>query len=275
MVREGERTTARRRGSYAFGVVSTDPSIRAPIERLMSSLSRRLDLILYPQVLRSYGTLATQLSTGAIDVAWVPPLVAAEALSLGSVELIACVQRELGGLYHSVIFAKKDAGLNVLSDLTGKSIAWVDRQSAAGFVVPRRWLELSGLDPGNMFSRETFAGTHADVVRAVLRKQADAGATFAVLEPRSRKIVDAGWLSVPEAGDQLTVVASAGAVPSDAIAISTRVGEDVRGDIEQALLALQPDERALAAEIFRSSGFERCAPTYVDMLKRLLESTNR
>jgi phosphonate transport system substrate-binding protein len=273
--RDTDKTTTRRRGTYAFGVVAGDSSVRAPLERLCNSLSRRMDVLLYPQVLRSYGALAAQLSAGGIDLAWLPPLLAAEAIEAGSVELVACLQRELGGLYHSVIFSRRDSGCVALGDLEGRSMAWVDRSSAAGYVVPRRWIELSGFSPGTMFSRETFAGTHAEAVRTVLRRTADAGATFAVLEPRSRKLLDSGWHAVPEAGDSLRVVASAGAVPSDAIAISLRVGAEIRTAIGAALFQLEDEEKQLVSSVFRSSGFERCAPVYVDMLRRLLGSAPR
>jgi phosphate/phosphite/phosphonate ABC transporter binding protein len=270
--REGDRTTTRRRGAYAFGVVASDSTVRAPLERLCNSLSNRMNVLLYPQVLRSYGALATQLSSGGVDMGWVPPLLAAEAIAAGNVELVACLQRELGGLYHSVIFARKDSGFAALGDLQGRSMAWVDRASAAGYVVPRRWIELSGFSPASMFSRETFAGTHGDVVRAVLSRAADAGATFAVLEPRSRKLLDSGWHAVPEAGDLLQVVSSAGAVPSDAVAISLRVAPEIRAEISNAIFQLTDEERELVRAVFRSNGFERCAPVYVDMLGRLLGS---
>jgi phosphate/phosphite/phosphonate ABC transporter binding protein len=188
---------------------------------------------------------------------------------------VACLQRELGGLYHSVIFVRKDAPLNVLSDLEGKTMAWVDRSSAAGYVVPRRWLEQSGVKPSSFFLREIFAGTHTDVVNAVARGTADAGATYAVLEPRSRKILDSGWNAVAQVADAFNVIASAGAVPADAIAVSTRVAPEIRSEIAEAFLRLEDAERAHAAEVFHSTRFERCAPVYLDMLRRLHESAFR
>jgi phosphonate transport system substrate-binding protein len=275
VAREGEKTTSRRRGTYAFGVVSSDTNARAPLERLCNALSPRMNLVMYPQVLRSYAALANQLASGGVDVAWLPPLLAGEAIAAGNADLIACVQRELGGLYHSVLFARKDSGITVLGDLQRRSIAWVDRQSAAGYVVPRRWLELSGFAPDAMFARETFAGTHADAARAVLRGSADAGATFVVLEPRSRKVIDSGWHALPDADDMLVVVGSAGAVPADAIAASMRVAPDIRNELAEAFLTLSDDERELAGKIFRSHSFERCSPVYLDMLRRLTESPVR
>lgn len=275
MPREGEKVTTRRRGTYAFGVVSSDPGVRAPLEKLMSSLSRRLPVLLYPQVQRSYGALSTQLATGGVDLAWVPPLLAAEALVTGTADLVACVQRELGGLYHSVIFTRKESQLSVLADLQGRTIAWVDRASAAGYVVPRRWLEQNGAAPETFFAREVFAGTHADVVHAVLRGTADAGATYAVLEPRSRKILDSGWHALSKAPDAFHVVASAGAVPSDAIAVSMRVDPEIRAEIGQAFMQLEEVERELSAQVFHAMRLERCAPVYLDMLRRLLQSATR
>jgi phosphonate transport system substrate-binding protein len=255
--------------------VSSDAGVRVPLEKLASSLSRRLPVLLYPQIQRTYGALATQLHTGGLDVAWLPPMLAAEALVQGNAELVASVQRELGGLYHAVIFTRKDSGLSVLTDLKGRSMAWVDRASAAGYVVPKRWLEQNGHPPSSFFGRETFLGTHADAVAAVLRGSADAGATYAVLEPRSRKILDSGWTSQVPSQDMIHVIASAGAVPSDAIAVSTRVEASIRTEIGQALLQLDEAERELALQVFRAARFETCAPVYLDMLRRLLEAGSR
>ena len=262
--------SSRRKGAFAFGVVSSEPAVRTPLESLCNSLSERLGLILYPQVVRSYGALSAQLAAGGVDVAWVPPLLAAELRRSGVVTLVASVRREGTGVYHSVLFTRGDSEVKTLSDLKGRSIGWVDRSSAGGYVVPRLWLEHNGIDPASSFSRESFLHTHANVARAVLRGEVDVGATFAVLEPRSRKIIDGGWFGVDEATSvDVTVLAQAGSVPADGVAVARRVPHEAVEQLEEALFALTDEERNAVRKVFRADGFERCLPAYVASIERL------
>ncbi len=255
--------------------MSSEPALRAPLESLCNSLSERLGLILYPQVVRSYGALSAQLAAGGVDLAWVPPLLAAELRRSGVVRLIASVRREGTGVYHSVLFTRGDSGVKTLSDLTGRSIGWVDRSSASGYVVPRLWLQHNGIDPTSSFSRESFLHTHANVARAVLRGEVEVGATFAVLEPRSRKIVDSGWSGVDEATSaEATVLAQAGSVPSDGVGVSRRVPREAAERFEHALLHLTDEERGAVRKAFRADGFERCAPAYIASIERLEEAAS-
>jgi hypothetical protein len=53
------------------------------------------------------------------------------------------------------------------------------------------------------------------VVRAVQERAADVGATHAQIDPRTRRIVDAGWYPLPGArADAVRVIGLTGAVPA-------------------------------------------------------------
>jgi phosphonate transport system substrate-binding protein len=260
--------SSRRRAAFAFAVVSREPRIRAALEGLCTSLSGRLDVLLYPQLARGYGELSVQLATGGIDLAWAPPLVAGELVKSGTASVLVCTRRSSASLYHSAFFTGRESGIHTVAELRGRRIAWVDRSSASGFLIPRLWMQQSGLELEGFFSRELFAGTHEAVVRAVVAGEADAGATFAELEPRSRKVVGAGWVAVVDPAC-IEVIGIAGAVPADAITASRRVSPGAQAALTEALLNLSDDERALVREIFRSEGFERCMATYLGSLARL------
>ncbi len=275
MATDDERPSSRRRGAFAFGLVSSELALRPPFEKLCALLAERLHVILYPQIARSYGALATQFSTGGVDMAWLPPLVAADLQHAGVADTVACVRRESSGLYHSVIFTKRSSDIRALADLKGCVMAWVDRSSAGGYVVPRQWLVHQGLDPATVFSRETFQGTHINVARAVLGGEADVGATYATLEPRSRRIMDAGWSRVVASPDDVEVIATAGSVPADAIAVAQRVPQAVREAFVDALFNPSPEERDLAHAVFRADGFERALPSYQGSLERLYADVPR
>jgi phosphonate transport system substrate-binding protein len=148
-------------------------------------------------------------------------------------------------------------------------MAWVHRTSASGYAVPRRFIAESGHNPNALFGSESFPGSHAAVVEAVLRGRADAGATFAEFEPATRAVVDAGWLTVPGAPEMVRILASAGAVPADAIAVSRRVATEIRSRLQESLLALGSSDLALVKRVFRSGGFAAVGPGHRESLERL------
>lgn len=262
---------AGRRGTLAFGVVIDDPSRRVWLKTACDVLGRRLGTIVFPQWASSYEALVEGLTAGTVDFAWTPPLVAAVLVQRRKAQPVVCSRRGNASHYRAVLFARKDSGLLTPAKLCERHIAWVDRNSASGYVVPRMWLRDNGFDPDGMFKRESFLGTHGAVARAVLRGWADAGATFALFGAGPDAIVQAGWMEAePKAADDVHVVANVGVVPSDCISVTTRLDSRDRQRIANAFLELD----AAALESFRvalgTEGYEAAAPDHARALERLL-----
>lgn len=75
-----------------------------------------------------------------------------------------------GPYYWSAIVVCKDSSIKSVRDLEGKTIAWVDKNSAADYVFP-------GFDFDKLFVKQTFAGRHD--AGAVFLNQVQAGGGFA------------------------------------------------------------------------------------------------
>lgn len=81
--------------------------------------------------------------------------------------------------YVSRIFVRKDKGIKKLSDLRGKSIAFVDPISSSGYLYPLETFREAGLikskdDAEKFFKKIYFAGGDEQAIRAVLNGFADA-----------------------------------------------------------------------------------------------------
>src|SRR5262245_10071239 len=126
--------------------------------------------------LGTYDGVAQMAHSGEIDLAWLAPIPFLALASEGAVVPLASTRAIL---YSSAIIVAKNSRLQKPASLVGKRAAWVDRHSAAGFVVPRIKLASVGILPGNTFAADTFLGSHDAVVRAVAAGQADFGATWA------------------------------------------------------------------------------------------------
>lgn len=171
---------------------------------------------------RSYDELVKLLRSGDLDVAWLPPIPFARLDEEGIVR--ALVTAERGGVdqYVSVLMARSDSSINVLADVKGKRMGWVDPLSATGYVVPR--MRLAARFPGTsrVFSNEIFYGSHAGVARAILDGSVDVGATYGGFADDGT-LVRGPFLDVGADASRLRVVEAFGAIPPDVIAVHTRV----------------------------------------------------
>src|SRR5262249_31330098 len=82
-----------------------------------------------------YQGLLDAMQEGSIDFAWLPPVVALRAMGRSQVVPIALPVRNGVSVYSTALFARSGSRLKAASDLVGVRAAWVDRQSAAGYIV--------------------------------------------------------------------------------------------------------------------------------------------
>jgi len=80
--------------------------------------------------------------------------------------------------YRGIIFTHKNNDIESLADLEGKRIAFVDKDSASGYLFPRARLLQEGIVPEEYFSEIQFLGRHDLVVRAVYTGDVDVGVTY-------------------------------------------------------------------------------------------------
>jgi phosphonate transport system substrate-binding protein len=79
--------------------------------------------------------------------------------------------------YYGVIFTTTDSGINKITDLKGKNMAFVEPTSTSGYLYPYQYLKEHGVDPDHDFANKYFASANG-VVPAVLNGSANAGAIF-------------------------------------------------------------------------------------------------
>ncbi len=262
-----ERST---KGTLAFGMVTSDPARRVWLKNACELLSRRIGAVVYPQVARSYAELADGIAAGSIELAWAPPLVAAGLASHRVAEPIAVSRRDNSAQYRAVIFARRDSGIRRAEDLRHKHIAWVDRTSASGYVVPCVWLRDHGFAAEELFARQSFLGTHGLVAQAVLRREVDAGATFALFSAGLRATVEAGWTEIePTSAEEVQMVINAGTVPADCIVVANRLSKELRARIEQGFLNLGGNDLTVVRKALGTDGYTRLPADYLQSLRRL------
>lgn len=261
--------------TQTFAVVSGLPEAPTLLRLLCEELSRLTSRIVIPQVLRSPSDLVQQLGRGTVHIAWMPPLVALDVARTGAASVALCCVRGGKSSYHSVLFTRRMTAVRTLPDLDGRHVAWVSRTSAAGYVIPRLRLVAAGLSPDKLFRRETFHENHAQVARAVFAGEADVGATFAVFEPRTGRIARAGWEEAGVPLDGVHTVITAGPIPSDAIALSSKMPAALAQEMTAALQQLPRRAPQPLRALLGADDFAPPQVTHFDELRSLVDGARR
>ena len=245
--------------------LTTDPTMaKLLLEELCLALAEATGLEVVPRGVWHYHHLLEGLNAREIDIVWLPPIPALRATASGRVVPIALPVRHGFSAYRAALFVRTDSPLRTVADLKAVRAAWVDRQSAAGYLIIRAHLASLGVKLNEAFSAEMFVGTHDGVAGAVLDGEADVGATYVYLDenphgpPTARK---AGWGSSP-----VRMLTYTDPIPSDIIAADRRVPARLRELVQSALVhaknhRLQEAARALlSADGFIAPTAEHLAP---------------
>lgn len=248
--------------------ISFEPRLNA----LMRFLGERAGLTLVRRNVGSYDELVRSLRRGATDVAWLPPIPFARLDSEAVVRSLVCAERGGSEAYVAVLFTRADSAVFALSDIRGKRVGWVDPLSTTGYVVPRMRLSVRFPEGTEIFAKETFFGSHAGVIRAVLDGAVDVGASYGGFSERG-ELVRGAFADFGARSADLRVVDAFGAIPADVIAIHSSVGPEAEASLAAAFEATSSDPAMLDAirTTFGAMSFVRKPVVGYDMLRTEVE----
>jgi phosphate/phosphite/phosphonate ABC transporter binding protein len=248
------------------GVALTSGLSRGQLDEFCAALGAATGMAVEAVGVWYYHRLLEAMDVGHVDVAWLPPILAATAMIRGLAVPFALPVR--GGVtsYSTALFTRDDSPLRDLRDLVGVRAAWVDRQSASGYLLIRAHLRALGVDLDRAVAADRFTGSHDEVAQAVLEGSAEVGASFVHLDPNDDRPLRAAW------GDaRVRVLAHAGPIPADVIARSRRLDDRAQRRIEHALVGgLSPRLRDASRVLLGAEGFALPRPGHLDAVAALL-----
>ena len=251
-----------------FGLVvpSAGSGIGERVDQLAKSLTERSGVLFERRDAASYEALAADVRDGRTDVVWLPPIV---FVRLGDIVTpLGSIMRGADATYEAALIVPKGSHITTVDGLRGARAGWVDRWSAAGFVLPRVNLAIHGIDPRTLFRTETFHGSHRSVIKALLSGACDVGGTYARPDADGN-VTQGAWSEIE--GAEVRVLGTFGAIPPDVLAVRTAVAGRVQEKALDAIKGLAAEEAGLVREIFGGSELrEGLAPGY-DTLKRALD----
>ncbi len=222
---------------FATGPVHLDEDGDDLRAELGAALSEAIGETIVLQAERTYTALLDRVLARTCTIAWVPPALFVRAHTAGALLAVSRAERFASGSYQGALFVREDAPFSDAASLRGARVAWVDRDSCAGYLFPRLALRTAGIDPDDCFSAESFVLSHSRVVRAVATGAADVGATYVQLADAgdpAKGIAVAGWTAFADAHAMRAVSISA-SIPSDAVCIGAHVEPAVAESIRSGL----------------------------------------
>jgi ABC-type phosphate/phosphonate transport system substrate-binding protein len=260
----------------AFGLVPPDTFIgHDKINHLLRWIGDRAGKALVRRHVDSYDDLVRLIRARVLQIAWLPPIPFARLEGEGIVRALVCAERGGDDPYVAVLFSKTGSRFAALSDLRGARVGWVDPLSTTGYVVPR--MRLAARFPQNpgapLFASESFFGSHAAVIRALLDGTVDVAASFGGFTD-SGELVRGAFLEIGASADDLRVIEAFGAIPPDVIAIHRDIDEGLEEKLATAFeaTAREPAMLEIVRTVFGAMFFIKKPLVGYDLLRSEVEN---
>ncbi len=237
-------------------------------DRLSRYMRRQLDRDVRIAVLIDYRALVEAIARGELDIAWMPPFAYVAAADANAGALVVA-RRHGKSAYESALVVRAESRLQSIEELAGKSAAWVDRDSASGYLFAAAEIMRRLRSVDDALGKQHFFGSHREVCNAVVNGWADVGATY-VHRDGTGRVVSSGWLdALGDRASELRPIAYSAPIPGDNIAHRPDMDELERAAIANAFRSMSECEegRALLSEIFHADSFANADPAMYEPVR--------
>lgn len=221
---------------------------------LADYLSDGLNTKVKLSMLSRYGNIVERLQEKKLDAAFLGSFTGALAISQLNLEPIARpINMDGTSSYYGHIFTRNDSQIKSVADMKGKTFAFVERATTAGYIFPLAFLKKNMVtDLDSFFSDYYFAGSHDATINAVLSGQADIGAAKNTIYERLQK-------HNPDIDKNLTIIANSPRVPSNGLCVKKEMIQAQKDRIRVLLLGL--NESTKGEQVLKKLGAQRFVKT--------------
>ncbi|MBI4681565.1 MAG: phosphate/phosphite/phosphonate ABC transporter substrate-binding protein [Nitrospirae bacterium] len=187
-------------------------------------------------VLPRYGNIIESFEKKHMDGAFWGSFTGAMAIKkLGIRPIARPVNPDGNSTYTGYIFVHKYSVIDSVDRMRHSIIAFVDKATTAGYVYPVAYLREHGVaDIKSFFKEFYFTGSHDAAIYAVLNKEAEIGCA-------KNTIFDKLALEDPRVKEDLKIIATSPAVPSNGLAMKNNIAADIKKRLQKVLLEMDGD----------------------------------
>ncbi len=231
-------------------------------------LSNKLNIKTRFTILSRYGDIIDRFLIRNLDGAFFGAFTGVLAIEKLKVEPIVRLQNIDGTTTaEGYIIVRKDSGIKDIKDMKGKTIAFVDRATATGFLFAIAYLKEHGIDnPFSYFKDYYFTGSHDSALLSVLDGRADIGVVKStIVKERIRR--------EPLIENEISIIARSIPLPDVTLCLSKKLDSALRDKIKRILITMDSDPEGikvlerLGASRFINASSEDFIPVY-NLLKK-------
>jgi phosphonate transport system substrate-binding protein len=235
----------------ASTVIKNNQPLKALLEK---ELGKKIELI----VTTDYSSMIEAMRHGRLDLAYFGPLSYVLARQKSDIEPFAALQQKGSTTYQSVLIANVGAGINKISDIANKNVAYGDKASTSSHLIPKSLLAESGLKAGDNY-REHFVGAHDAVAMAVQNGHAQAGG---LSKPIFESLVQRGMID----GSKVKVLAESKPFPQYPWTMRSNLKPELKEKIRTVFTSIKDPE---VLKSFKADGFGAVSDKDYDVVRNL------
>ena len=206
--------------------------------QFMDYLGRKTGCNVELYVADDYEGIIDKMKQGKLDIAWFGPFSYVLAAEKAGARAFATDDniRE-GTTYHSVWIVHPASNIHSIEQLPGHTVAFVDKASTSGYLIPRSMLKKHGIHADQDLGRVEFSGSHDAAILAVKKQQIEAAA-----------VSDAILVSLQQKGvigeKDVRIIAQSPAIPTSAWAYREGVPSALLVKIKQAFFEVAKEDKS-------------------------------
>lgn len=151
-------------------------ALKSESKIIAEQLQKKFNVPVNIYISKNYAGLTTALKDKKVDYAFLSAFSLVEAEK--EVLLKVLLKKTYNGPYYfSGLVVRADSKIKSIKNLKGKTIAFVDPQSASGYLYPQVHLRKNNLNDQS-FKSVIFSGSHAASVEKLEKKEVDVAAVF-------------------------------------------------------------------------------------------------
>jgi phosphonate transport system substrate-binding protein len=226
---------------------------------LEKALGKKVDLV----VTTDYSSMIEAMRHGRLDLGFFGPLSYVLAKQKSAIEPFAALSRKGQTTYTAVVIGNVAAGVDDLTKVAGKDVAYGDVASTSSHLIPKCMLAQKGLKAGKDY-QEHFVGNHDAVALAVQNNKAQAGGLSKTIFD---SMVQRGLIDLAK----VKVLAESEPFPEYPWTMRSDLDPGLKEKIRQAFLNLH-DPQLLKP--FKADGFAAIADTDYNKVRDLAKILN-
>ena len=207
---------------------------------LEQTLGKKIDLV----VTTDYSSMIEAMRHGRLELAYFGPLSYVMAAQKSDIEAFAAMEKKGKATYQAVVIANAESGINSLSDIKGKNMAYGDPASTSSHLIPKSMLKNAALAPKQDY-KEHFLGAHDAVAVTVQSGRADAGG---LSRPIFESLVEKGIIDPAK----VKVLGYSSPFPQYPWALRSDLKPELKEKIKQAYYDMKDEE---VLKPFKATGF--------------------